>query len=100
MKRNGRTINKTARYTEAQVHRVIKEQIGPMLQKTSKALHEIHEMAFKDFILQHCPRIDLTRAIIDYNALIEKYVNDREAGMFTDADVYKYNRELPEHDQT
>lgn len=100
MKRNGRTVNKTARYTEAQVHRVIKEQIGPMLQRTTRSIHEIHEMAFKDYILQHCPRIDIRRAIIDYNALVEKYVNDKEAGEFTDRDVYRYNRELPENDQT
>ena len=69
------------------------QNLRPTCEKLSKAVHEIHLMAFKDYIIQHCPRIDQTRAIIDYNALVEKYLDDREKGMFSDADVRRYNRE-------
>lgn len=93
MKRYGRKINTTARYTEEDVRRLCMQNLRPTCEKLSKAVHEIHLMAFKDYIIQHCPRIDQTRAIIDYNALVEKYLDDREKGMFSDADVRRYNRE-------
>ena len=98
MKRNGRTINKTARFTEEQVHKVIKEQIGPMLQRTTKTTIEICAMASKDLLIErgaYDPEM-----IVRFCELVDKYASDYEGRLFSLTDVTKYNRELPEHDQT
>ena len=69
------------------------QNLKPTCERIAKAVHELHEMAMKDYLIEHCPRLDIKRAIIDYNALVEKYLNDRENGEFSDADVRRYNRE-------
>ena len=63
------------------------------MERAAKSLHEIHEMAFKDYIMEHAPRISISRAILDYNELIVKYATDLDNGEFTDADVRRYNRD-------
>lgn len=94
MKRYGRKINTTARYTEEDVRRLCMQNLKPTCERLAKAVGEIYTMAFKDYIIQHCPRINTTSAIIDFMALVEKYLNDRENGEFSDADVRRYNREF------
>jgi len=85
--------NPTARYTEDDLRRVVKSSLRLSVDRAARSLHEIHMMAFKDYIMEHAPRIDYKRAVIDYCDLVVKYSNDLEAGEFTDADVRRYNRD-------
>ena len=85
--------NPTARYTEDDVRRVVKSSLKLSVERAARSIHELHVMAFKDYITEHAPRIDHKRAIVDYCELIVKYSNDLEAGEFTDADVRRYNRD-------
>ena len=93
MKQKGRTINKTARYTEEDVRKLMNKTMMPAIDRAAKTIHEIHLMAMRDYLTEHCPRIDINRAILDYCELIVKYTADYDAGEFTAADVRRYNRD-------
>ena len=93
MKQKGKTINKTARYTYEDVRKVSAASIEKSVERAAKSIHEIHLMAFTDYLREHCPRIDIKRATLDYCELIMKYSEDLANGEFTDADVRRYNRE-------
>lgn len=93
MKQHGKTINKTARYTYEDVRRVSKASIEKSVQRAAQRVHEIHELAFKNYIAEHCPRINITRAMLDYNELIVKFTEDLNNGEFTEAEMRRYNRD-------
>lgn len=97
MKQRGRTVNKTARYTEADVKKIVNLSLEKSMQRMARSIHEIHEMAFKDWVLGNVPSAGIVDAMVTYNDLVVKYTNDLNNKEFTNADVRRYNRD-PETD--
>lgn len=95
MIRHGKKVNKTQRYyTNEDIRKACKAEISNVLLKATTTIHEIHEMAFRDYIAEHAPRINLKTAILDYNALIEQYSNDYEEKKFSLTQLKEYNRDV------
>ena len=94
MKRHGVTVDKTRKYTFEEVRQVCHQYLAPGIEKATKHTLEVCNMAFKDYMLEHGPKgIDIARAQVDFNLLIDKYSEDYENGEFTEAQMKKYNRE-------
>lgn len=96
MIRHGKKVNKTARYTEDDVKRLLETSMMSSIDRIAKAIHEIHEMAFRDYIQEHAPRINLKTAILDYNEMVIKYTNDYGEQKFSLTQLQKYNRDIDE----
>ena len=94
MKQHGTTIDRTRKYSYAEVRQVCHQYLEPSLVKCTKRVLEVCNMAFKDWLMEHGPKgIDIARAQIDFNILIDKYSEDLANGEFTEAQMKKYNRE-------
>jgi len=96
MIKHGKKVNKTARYTQKDLQRLTAEAMTVAVDKVAKTIHEIHEMAFRDYIQEHCPRINLKSAVLEYNALIIKYNQDYEEKKFSYTQLQNYNRDIDE----
>ena len=94
MIKHGQKIDRTRKYTYEEVRAVCHQYLEPSLVKCSKHVLEICNMAFKDYMLTHGPKgIDIAKAQVDFNLLIDKYSEDYDNGEFTEAQMKKYNRE-------
>ena len=95
MIQHGKKINKTKRYvTYDDIRKEVKKQTEQMHIAHVKALNEVYLMALRDYLAEHCPKINWATAVREFSALIDKYAEDYANGEFQLYEVKKYNRDV------
>ena len=96
MYRKGRKVNKTRKYTEAEMRKVCSDTIGKTVHEILEVVHSIAIMAYTDVETQkytvrgeHFYKKD-TQA---FNELLNKYAQDYMDGDFKKSDVKQYRYE-------
>ena len=94
MIRKGNKVNKTARYyTDDDIRKACRREIEGAIRRMSDVMFQVCAMAFKDYIAEHSPKINISSALRDYKKLVDQYADDYLSGEFSLTQIKKYNEE-------
>ena len=93
MIRHGKKVNKTVRYyTDDDIRKACKREIEGAIHRMSDVMYNVCLMAFKDYVTEHAPKINISSAVRDYEKLVDKYSEDYVSGEFSLTQLKNYNR--------